>query len=72
MQVEVFGVPEADFTWEGDCQGQNVAFEDLSFAGSDASQIVSWEWDFGDPQSGVYNSSEQKEPHPFFFWFRDL
>jgi len=68
-QVEVFGVPEADFTWEGDCQGQNVAFEDLSFAGSDASQIVSWEWDFGDPQSGVYNSSEQKNPTHSFSGF---
>lgn len=44
-EVTVFPAPTAEFTYDTACYGQHTHFTDLS---SSSSQIVSWEWDFGD------------------------
>jgi len=51
----------AAFTWNPDpgCVNSPVQFEDLS---SSNIEIVSWEWDFGDPLSGIDNYSYLQNP----------
>lgn len=55
----------ADFEAMGDCSGQPIAFTNLStFLPGEA--ITDWSWDFGDPASGVENSSEEENPSHTF------
>lgn len=49
-QLINFG-PSANFTFNNDCR---VRFDDASTCPSD---IIAWNWDFGDPASGVYNTA---------------
>lgn len=50
-------IPVADFTYTSWCVGGTSVFTDRSViqAGTIASSIVSWSWDFGEPASGVAN-----------------
>ena len=55
----------ADFDYDGVCPGAPVQFYDLTTF-LDIANIVSWEWDFGDPSSGPDNTSTDKDPlHTF-------
>ena len=59
--LSVLQGPEAAFDHGGDlCQGGTVQFTDLSQGlGSD---ILAWLWSFGDPASGVNNTSTLQNP----------
>jgi len=52
--------PLANFTSIQNCLGLPVLFSDLSQAGSGS--IVQWNWNFGDPASGVSNTSLIQNP----------
>ncbi len=51
----------ADFEYEGACIGEEIVFTDLStFLLTE--NIVSWQWNFGDPASGANNTSALESP----------
>ncbi|MEO0726085.1 MAG: PKD domain-containing protein [Bacteroidota bacterium] len=55
----------AEFDYDGVCPGAPVQFYDLTTY-LDLANIVSWDWDFGDPASGGDNTSTDKDPiHTF-------
>ena len=64
-QLNVFAAPSADFSFTGHCKDEQLSFTDLStVTGSQA--ISSWNWSFGDPTSGIYNTSNLQNPvHTF-------
>lgn len=65
MHVEhilVHNGPPADFTYANTCEGQETEFYDNTNAGD----IFSWEWDFGDPLSGGANHSVLQDPVHIF------
>ena len=43
INIDIFPVPSANFSWTGGCTDTLIAFSDLSSAGTQ-----NWEWDFGD------------------------
>jgi PKD repeat protein len=49
--------PTAMFTANDVCEGDTVFFTDQSQS-NDTSQVVSWQWDFGDSQTSVLQNSE--------------
>jgi PKD repeat protein len=53
--------PQADFMYAGHCEGSPVSFTDLT-TGSSTVTIIAWEWNFGDPGSGINNSSTLQNP----------
>ncbi|MBW6490678.1 MAG: PKD domain-containing protein [Lentimicrobium sp.] len=64
-QVTVVPSPVANFISNVSCLGQPVTFTDLSQSNG-GGQIVNWDWDFGDPTSGVNNTSSLQHPtHTF-------
>ncbi|MFP4468957.1 MAG: PKD domain-containing protein, partial [Bacteroidales bacterium] len=65
-ELVVGGMPETDFDFAGECPGQEVAFFDRSRVEGEMSQVNSWAWDFGDPGSGSYNTSNRKNPGHVF------
>ncbi len=64
-QVIIVPEPIADFNNTGPCNGEPVDFTDLSSQNGGA-DIVSWYWEFGDPASGIYNSSTLQNPSHIF------
>lgn len=46
QQIEIYGLPTAEFVYDTICQGANTAFYDNSL------NDVAWEWDFGDGVGG--------------------
>ena len=57
MTVSVNGsAPTANFTFTPTCLGNITQFSNLSVS-TDTSSIISWQWDFGDPSSGLNNTS---------------
>ncbi len=59
--MDVIQGPESDFEHSGDiCQGGVVEFTDLSQGFG--SLIQGWFWQFGDPMSGVNNTSSLQNP----------
>ncbi len=59
ITVVVHPLPEVDFEGENTegCQPLTVVFTDLS-----RPDIAQWEWHFGDPNSGLNNTSTQQNP----------
>ncbi len=55
----------ADFKHTGICTGSQIEFEDLTTFLPDES-IASWSWDFGDPASGLDNTSSDQDPTHVF------
>ncbi|MDA3944045.1 MAG: PKD domain-containing protein [Bacteroidetes bacterium] len=64
-QVVTENGPLANFTFEQTCFGEPVLFTDLS-SPNGGSDLFSWAWDFGDPLSGVNNSSTLQNPSHLF------
>jgi PKD repeat protein len=66
-QVIVVNNPIADFTFEESCFNEPVLFTDLTTTNS-GSDIQSWYWDFGNPESGTNNTSNLQNPsHVYTF-----
>ena len=64
--VDLVPAPAANFDYSSiDCENQPVGFTDLSQLNG-GGQITSWLWDFGDPPSGVNNSSTLQNPSHTF------
>ncbi len=61
LPVTVIPSPVANFYFTGRCEDQIVQFTDASFANG-AGNIVAWNWDFGDPVSGINNISFLSDP----------
>jgi len=64
-QVIVEYGPLANFTYEGSCFGNPFLFTDLS-SPNGGPDLFSWNWDFGDPLSGVNNQSNLPNPSHVF------
>jgi len=63
--IKVNPLPLSGFAVDGHCAGEPVNFTDLSTTGF-LHSIVEWNWNFGDPASGVGNSSNLQNPvHSF-------
>jgi len=61
-QVTVTANPLAAFTTSAtQCEDQQVQFTDASQTFG-ASTIIQWKWNFGDPTSGIYNTSLLQNP----------
>ncbi len=64
-QIQVTPAPVANFHYTILCEDLLVNFQDASFPNG-AGNIVSWEWDFGDPASGIFNNSNLEDPQHIF------
>ncbi len=64
--ITVNDSPTALFMYQGGgCEGSQVMFTDLSTT-TGYQQVSGWQWSFGDPASGIYNSSTLQNPvHTF-------
>lgn len=58
-------IPLANFHMEAYCLSGSANFEDLSQENS-AGTIINWQWNFGDPDSGVDNTSVLQHPSHLF------
>lgn len=57
--------PIASFSYSTNCENQPVQFTDASNQNG-GGNIISWNWNFGDPTSGINNTSNLKNPlHTF-------
>lgn len=54
--------PVANFDFDNTCENEAVVYTDLSQSNG-AGVILSWYWDFGDPLSGINNTSELQNPY---------
>ena len=63
--ITINPAPIAAFEYSGNCTENNVQFTDLSQPGG-GGQIVNWLWNFGDPASGVNNTSNLQSPAHIF------
>ena len=59
--IDVSPNPVADFSYEETCYGEPVYYTDLSTPNG-GTDIQTWDWYFGDPQSGVDNHSTLQNP----------
>lgn len=72
LQVVVYPQPTANFTFSNNatfpnnyaCANQPVFFTDLSF--STTGNVIEWFWNFGDPASGIDNTSVLQNPQHTF------
>jgi PKD repeat protein len=60
-QVEIVSSPIADYSYTETCYNEPVYFTDLSTTNG-GTDIYSWEWFFGDPNSGIENHSNLQNP----------
>ena len=63
--LSVIGSPEAMFDYDNACSGEAVQFHDQSSV-QQGGNIISWNWNFGDPSSGVLNTSSLQDPEHTF------
>jgi len=63
--IQVTASPIANFTWDNSCFDTPVVFTDLSSTNG-GSDLYSWQWYFGDPLSGINNSSTLPNPTHIF------
>jgi PKD repeat protein len=59
--ISVSGAPEALFDYENTCTGGSTQFYDESLP-HQGGNIISWSWNFGDPGSGILNTSSLQNP----------
>lgn len=65
IPVDVIEAPVANFQSAGNCSGLETAFTDASFANGPGNTVQYW-WDFGDPATGVNNTSDIKDATHLF------
>lgn len=65
IPVVVIPNPIANFYPYGNCEDNIVSFQNASFANG-AGNIVGWNWNFGDPASGINNTSNLEDPTHMF------
>ncbi|MGB4655014.1 MAG: PKD domain-containing protein, partial [Bacteroidales bacterium] len=63
--IEIHNFPIADFTHSQGCQGQTIYFIDES-QNAQGGNITQWLWNFGDPASGVNNTSTLQNPEHLY------
>ncbi len=64
--IQVGHLPVSSFAFETlDCD--TTYFENLSFVISNNDSITSWVWNFGDPASGWFNQSMQRNPYHIYY-----
>ena len=63
--IDIEESPLADFTHEGNCDGEPIYFTDLS-SPNGGSVIIIWFWEFDDPASGTSNTSTLQNPAHIF------
>lgn len=64
--ITIVGVaPTADFISPSVCDNDSMYFTDTSFS-NDTSQIISWDWVFGDPASGANDTATGSTPVHLF------
>lgn len=61
----VLPLPIANFLFTTGCAGKLVQFTDASFPNG-GGNVISWDWDFGDPISGFQNTSNLQNPSHIF------
>lgn len=59
IEITYLEPPQADFSYEAACEGQNTIFTDLTTVSSGS--VIGWEWDFG----GTGTSIAQNPNHPY-------
>lgn len=64
-QISVTPAPIANFYSSSSCEDMVVDFQDASNPNAPGS-IVSWNWNFGDPGSGIYNNSTIANPQHIY------
>ena len=65
-QVTVYSSPVANFTnGYTRCEGSSVTFTDLSQPNGGGT-IMGWNWNFGDPTSGINNNSTLRNPQHIY------
>lgn len=64
-QVYIKPNPVANFDYTTACRNQLVSFTDLS-APNGGGNIISWDWNFADPGSGINNTSSAQHPTHIF------
>ena len=64
--VTVIPNPIANYYFDGNCDEQIVYFQDASSANGPGN-LEAWHWDFGDPASGINNTSVLKDPQHVFY-----
>ncbi|HML86111.1 MAG TPA: PKD domain-containing protein, partial [Bacteroidales bacterium] len=64
-EITIDSPPLANFVWSGACDNNNVQFTNQSQS-SISGSVQEWMWNFGDPQSGIANTSIEENPlHQF-------
>lgn len=64
VQIEVFALPVASYTYTGSCSDQVMQFTNQSAVGGAA--INQYAWNFGQPSLGAQNVSSVQNPYRFF------
>ncbi|MBK7174406.1 MAG: PKD domain-containing protein, partial [Bacteroidales bacterium] len=59
--ISIGAAPLAEYTYQSTCEGESTQFTDLTTTSNGVS-IVSWNWNFGEPGSGINNSSNLQNP----------
>ncbi|MFZ4707961.1 MAG: PKD domain-containing protein, partial [Bacteroidales bacterium] len=59
--ITISPAPVSSFTYTNTCLGENVQFNDQSSLNGGGS-LISWQWNFGDPASGINNTSTLANP----------
>ncbi|MBK7214921.1 MAG: PKD domain-containing protein [Bacteroidales bacterium] len=66
LPVVSLPLPIANFTYAGSCTNLAVYFTDVTSLNG-GGNIINWQWNFGDPASGINNSSSLANPmHTYF------
>ena len=68
--IHVSNYPDAAFTATNLCLGSETLFTDQT--NPNGGSLTSWEWDFGDPASGVNNTSTIQNAVHVYYCSRDL
>ena len=65
IAVDVIEAPIANYQYSSDCSGMVTSFLDASYANGPGNTVQYW-WDFGDPATGINNTSDLKDATHMF------
>ncbi|GAA0891433.1 hypothetical protein GCM10009122_11120 [Fulvivirga kasyanovii] len=63
LEVNVYELPDVQFTNDLSCEGTPTAFTDETTVGD--ANVASWKWSFDDPSSGNNTSTDRNPTHTF-------